>query len=73
MKINYITCHSSNRPYDGLTFMDLRGKGDNHNGDMNFMYGHFDNFPLQEVYSEQWLALLPDENLKLVLLLVNVS
>ena len=67
MKINYITCHSSNRPYDGLTFMDLRGKGDNHNGDMNFLYGHFDNFPLQEVYSEQWLDLLPDENLKLVL------
>jgi len=53
MKINYITCHSSNRPYDGLTFMDLRGKGDNHNGDINFLYGHFDNFPLQEVYSEQ--------------------
>jgi len=67
MKINYITCHTSTRPYDGLTFTDLRGKGSNHNNDMNFLYGHFDNFPIQEVYSEQWLDLLPDENLKLVL------
>ena len=67
MTINYITCHNNDRPYDGLTFTNIDRKNQDHNNDINFLYGHFDNFPIQQVYSEQWIDLLPNENLKLVL------
>jgi hypothetical protein len=65
MTIRYISCFTSDRPYDGLTSINFDGNGTNN--DILFSYGHFDNFPVQEIYTEQWIDILPSEDLKFVL------
>lgn len=65
MTIRYISCTTSDRPYDGMTFIDFDGKGANN--DVMFLYGHWENFPLQEIYSRQWLDILPKTDLKFIL------
>ena len=65
MTVRYISCTTSDRPYDGLTFINLDGKGTNN--DIQFCYGHFENFPIHQVYSKQWIDLLPNQDLKLIL------
>ena len=65
MTVRYISCTTSDLPYDGLTFINFDGKGTNN--DIQFCYGHFENFPIHQVYSKQWIDLLPNQDLKLIL------
>ena len=65
MTLRYISCTTSDRPYDGMNFINFDGKGGNN--DAYFCYGHFNNFPIHQIHSCQWLDILPKQDIKLIL------